>query len=329
MSPLSTDSAARTGSLSVVVAVYNEAESLRELARELLLVLGSLGREFEILFVNDGSSDGSGAILDELARSDARIAAIHFRRNFGQTAALTAGIDHSKGDILIPIDADLQNDPADIPRLLAELEKGYDVVSGWRQDRQDAAATRVLPSRVANWLIGRATGVRLHDYGCTLKAYRREVIEGVRLYGEMHRFIPVYAHQQGARVTELVVHHRPRRFGSSKYGLERVIKVMLDLFLLKFLVSYSAKPIYVFGGFGLACLGLSLAPIGLAIYFKVTPIPEHHKDFVQTPLPVIAAVLILVGFLALLLGLLAEMLMRTYFESQGKPTYLVRKITRG
>lgn len=312
--------------VSVVVAVYCEEDSLHELHRELTATLERLGRPYEILFVNDGSTDGSGDIIDEIAALDPRVMGIHFRRNFGQTAALTAGIDHARGSVIVPIDADLQNDPRDIPKLLARLDEGIDVVSGWRRDRKDRSLTRVLPSRVANWLISRITGVRLHDYGCSLKAYRREVIEGVRLYGEMHRFIPVFAHLQGGRVAEEVVHHRPRRHGKSKYGLERIGKVALDLLLVKFLATYSAKPIYVFGGFGLLCLFASLAPILLAVYFKFSPIPELQKDFVETPLPVMAAVLILVGFLALLQGLLAEVLMRTYFESQGKKTYLVRRI---
>ena len=313
-------------SVSVVVPVHNEAASLRELHGELTEVFRRWERTYEIIFVDDGSTDDSGAVLDQLADSDDAVVVIHFRRNFGQTSALAAGIDQSTGAILVPLDADLQNDPADIPALVEKLEEGFDVVSGWRKDRQDRALTRTLPSRCANRLISWISGVRLHDYGCSLKAYRREVVEDVRLYGEMHRFVPIYADMQGGRITEMVVGHRPRRHGSSNYGLGRVFKVVLDLMLVKFLASYSMKPIYVFGGFGLASLGLSSAPILLSIYFKIQPDASYQKDFVETPLPVIAAVLILVGFVALLQGILAEVLMRTYFESQGKRPYLIKSI---
>jgi glycosyltransferase involved in cell wall biosynthesis len=313
--------------VSIVLPVFNEAESLRELHGELRAALATWNRPYELVFVNDGSTDDSAAVLDELAAQPG-IRVVHLRRNFGQTAALTAGIDHASGGVIVPLDSDLQNDPADIPKLVAKLDEGFDVVSGWRKNRQDAAFTRVLPSRVANWIISVATGVRLHDYGCSLKAYRRDVIEGVRLYGEMHRFIPVYAAQQGGRVTEMVVNHRPRRFGVSKYGLGRVFKVTLDLLLVKFLTTYSSKPIYLFGGFGLICLLLSLAPIALAIFYKLMPMGHRlHKDFVETPLPVIASVLVVTGFLSILLGLQAEMLMRTYYESQGKRTYLVARVS--
>lgn len=319
------DSTASVPRVSVVVPVYNEEDTVEPVYSEVRQSLESAGIEFELLFVNDGSYDRSPELLDSLAERDPRVSVIHFRRNYGQTAAMTAGIDHSRGQVIVPIDADLQNDPADIPLLLAELEKGFDVVSGWRKDRQDHALTRTLPSRCANWLISVISGVHLHDYGCTLKAYRREVIEGVRLYGEMHRFIPIYARMQGGKVTEMVVRHRPRQFGVSKYGVGRIYKVILDLILVKFLVSYSAKPIYVFGGFGLLCLLGSLVPIAASVFYKFAP-GEMQKDFVETPLPAMASVLILVGFLALLQGLLAEVLMRTYFESQGKRPYLVKSI---
>lgn len=315
--------------ISIVVPLYNEEESVPVLHEELKRAIGRLGRPYELVFVNDGSTDQTEAIVDRLVQDDPRASVIHFRRNYGQTAAMAAGIDHARGAIIIPMDGDLQNDPADIPALVARLEEGFDVVSGWRKDRQDKALSRRLPSRCANWLISWISGVRLHDYGCTLKAYRREVIADVRLYGEMHRFIPIYANMQGGRVTEMVVHHRPRRFGRSKYGLNRVFKVVLDLLLVKFLASYAAKPIYVFGGFGLACLAGSLAPILMALYFKFTPVAAHHKDLVETPLPLIAVAMILVGVLALLQGLLAEMLMRTYFESQGKRTYVVKRVRSG
>jgi glycosyltransferase involved in cell wall biosynthesis len=314
--------------MSIVIPVFNEADSLRELHAEIRSALSSWNRPYEIVYVNDGSADESAGVLDELAK-EAGVKAVHLRRNFGQTAALTAGIDHADGSVIAPLDADLQNDPADIPRLVAKLDEGFDVVSGWRKNRQDKAFTRVLPSKVANGIISIGTGVKLHDYGCSLKAYRREVIEGVRLYGEMHRFVPVYAAMQGGRVTEMVVNHRARRFGKSKYGLGRIFKVTLDLMLVKFLASYSSAPIHLFGGFGLVCLLLSILPTGLAIFFKLMPFGHAwHKDFVETPLPVIASVFLVTGFLSILLGLQAEMLMRTYYESQGKRTYLVARVTR-
>lgn len=321
--------AEQTDAISVIVPVYNEAESLPELHRELLAALERTSHPFEIVYVNDGSTDPSGDALDRISQGDDRVTVLHFRRNFGQTAAVAAGIDHATGSLIVPIDGDLQNDPADIPALIAKLKEGYDVVSGWRKHRKDNSFTRTLPSRIANGLISTISGVRLHDYGCTLKVYRREVIEGVRLYGEMHRFIPIYAAMEGGKVTEMPVNHRPRRFGKSKYGLNRIFKVLLDLLLVKFLASYSAKPIYIFGGFGLFCLAFSVVPIGMAVFFKFNTIPGWQKDFVTTPLPVIAAVFILVGFLAVLQGLLAEVLMRTYFESQGKKIYLIKSIRRG
>jgi len=312
--------------ISVLAPVYNEVDSLERLIEEITQVLLKADYEFEIVLINDGSTDGSEELIDSLTEKDPRVRAIHFRRNFGQTAAISAGMDHARGEIIVPIDADLQNDPADIPRLIERLDEGFDVVSGWRKDRKDRALTRVFPSKCANWLISAISGVKLHDYGCSLKAYRREVIEGVRLYGEMHRFIPIYAAMAGGKVAEITVNHRPREFGQSKYGLERIVKVLLDLVLIKFLSSFSAKPIYVFGGFGLGCLIFSLVPVALAVFFKFTAVPDLQKDFVETPLPVVAAVFVLVGFLALLQGLLAEMQMRTYFESQGKRPYLIRRI---
>jgi glycosyltransferase involved in cell wall biosynthesis len=318
--------------LSVIVPVFNEAESLPLLDAELRAALDP-GGAWEVVYVNDGSTDGSAAALDALAARHANVVVVHFRRNLGQTAAMMAGFDHAAGDVLAPLDADLQNDPADIRRLAERLNDGFDVVSGWRRHRQDAALTRTLPSRLANRLISAFTGVRLHDYGCSLKAYRRDALEGVRLYGEMHRFIPVYAAMRGARVGEVEVNHRARRFGRSKYGLGRVGKVLLDLLLVKFLAAYSQRPMYVFGGFGLGCWLASL-PISLAVFFKLMPFdPAHpkggwHKDFVETPLPVIAAALVLAGFLGILLGLQAEMLMRTYFEAQGKRTYVVDRVVR-
>ena len=255
---------------------------------------------------------------------DARVRIIRFRRNFGQTAALSAGIDHALGDIIVPMDGDLQNDPIDIPRLLEKIDEGYDVVSGWRVNRQDPIGRR-LPSQIANRLISWISGVRLHDYGCSLKAYRRDVLEDVRLYGEMHRFVPIYASWQGARVTELPVTHHPRTRGKSNYGIERTIKVVLDLIVVKFLSSYATKPIYVFGGFGVVSLMLAVLTFLWMLYYKVMGL----KDFVQTPLPMVVAMFLLVGCLGVLLGLVAELSVRTYYESQGKRTYSIRSIEGG
>jgi glycosyltransferase involved in cell wall biosynthesis len=308
--------------LSVIVPLFNEEENVQLLCDELISELQKLGKTFEVLLVDDGSTDGTYPLLAAIARADPRILVIRFRRNFGQTAALAAGIAHSRGDVLVPMDGDLQNDPADIGRLLAKVDEGYSCVSGWRKDRKDKALTRRFPSMIANWIISRFGGVSLHDYGCTLKAYRREVIEGVRLYGEMHRFIPIYAAWEGARVTELAVNHRARRFGTSKYGLGRVVKVMLDLMVVKFLFQYITKPIYVFGGFGVLALLGSIAAAGLAVYFKLSGL----KDFVSTPLPLLSAMFFLVGVLSVLMGLLAELVVRTYYESQDKRPYLIASI---
>jgi len=309
--------------LSIVVPIYNEEENLRLLYDELVSELQKLGQSYEILLVDDGSTDRSPEIALELARKDPCLTLVRLRRNFGQTAALSAGIERAQGEVIVPMDGDLQNDPADIGRLLAKMnEGGYECVSGWRKHRQDKAVTRRFPSIVANKLISWISGIQLHDYGCTLKAYKRNVIEGVRLYGEMHRFIPVYAAWQGARVTELAVNHRARRFGRSKYGLNRVLKVLLDLLVVKFLFQYMTKPIYVFGGFGIAAILGSFLAAALALYFKLA----HLKDFVSTPLPLLAALLFLVGFLSILMGLLAEISIRIYYESQGKRPYLVASV---
>lgn len=310
--------------VSVLVPVYNEEESIPACYEELTTALKQWHRAYEVVFVNDGSTDGTGKALDELARKDHRVRVVHFRTNYGQTAAVTAAIDYSRGSILVPMDADLQNDPADIPALVGKLENGFDVVSGWRKNRQDPLS-RVVTSRCANWLISLVSGVPLHDYGCSLKAYRRDVIADVRLYGEMHRFIPIYARMSGGRVTEMVVGHRPRKKGKSKYGFERVFKVVLDLLVVKFFLSFAAKPIYVFGGFGILCLLASLLPAGLAVFYKLSS-GDLHKDFVETPLPIAAATLALVGFLATLQGIIAEVLMRTYFESQGRRPYRVKAL---
>jgi glycosyltransferase involved in cell wall biosynthesis len=299
--------------------VYNEAENLPLLYDRLRSTLDSIASPWEILLVNDGSRDRSGDVLDELAAKDPRVKVIHFRKNFGQTAAMMAGVDHARGDVIIPMDADLQNDPADIPRLLEKLNQGYDVVSGWRKDRKDHAIKRNLLSRLANKLISVISGVHLHDYGCSLKAYRRSVIKGVKLYGEMHRFIPIYASWSGARITELPVAHHPRKFGTSKYGIDRVVKVLLDLIVVKFLARYSQKPMYVFGSVGIVSLAVSFLSGIWAIYLKIF----EDTPFVATPLPLLVVMAFLTAAMCVLMGLLAELIMRTYFESQGKSTYLI------
>jgi dolichol-phosphate mannosyltransferase len=312
----------RFGSLSVVVPVYNEAGNIRPLCSALVEVLDGIGLRYEIILVNDGSVDGS---LDEMRRAAAefrRIAVIDLLRNYGQTASLMAGIDHAAGDVIVPIDADLQNDPADIPAMLAKLGEGYDVVSGWRKDRQDGAIRRKLASRIANRLISMISGVHLHDYGCTLKAYRRDAVKGFRLYGEMHRFLPIYATWLGAKVCEIPVRHHPRRIGKSKYGLERVFKVVLDLIVVKFLDRYFVKPIYIFGGFGILALATSILCLALMLYWKFV----EGIAMIRTPMPVLAAMTFLVGIVSILMGLLAEILVRIYFESQQRTAYTVRSV---
>lgn len=306
--------------LSIVIPVYNEEDNVGPLYARLSSALRDIGTDYEVIVVNDGSSDATESNLKAVAAKEPRFKVVNFRRNFGQTAAMMAGIDFASGEIIIGLDGDLQNDPADIPRLLDKLAEGYDVVSGWRSNRKDAALKRNLPSRIANWLISRMSGVQLHDYGCTLKAYRKEVVKGVRLYGEMHRFIPIYASWQGGRVTEIPVNHFPRIHGRSKYGLERVIKVVLDLVVVKFLASYANKPIYVFGGFGLFSIALSFLAGLLAVYLKVF----ESRSFISTPLPLLVALAFITGVMSILMGLLAEIIMRTYYESQGKQVYLVK-----
>ncbi len=309
--------------LSIVVPVYNEEKNLPELFDQVLEALKDADFDWDITFVDDGSKDGSVRVMKELQSSHSnRVRNVVFRRNYGQTAAITAGIDQSDGDIVVLMDADLQNDPADIPLLLAELEKGYDVVSGWRKDRQDNKLTRTLPSRFANQLISSTTGVHLHDYGCTLKAYRRDVLDNINLYGEMHRFIPVYADDAGAKISEVVVRHHPRKHGKANYGLERTFKVVLDLITVKFLMVFSKKPIYLFGGvgFGMMVIGLALF-IWLGIRRIVTQIGVLTSPWFQ-----IGVMMFLLGFIAILMGLIAELLMRTYFESQKKKTYTIREV---
>jgi glycosyltransferase involved in cell wall biosynthesis len=305
--------------ISVVIPLFNEAENVHALLDELFLELAKLGRSYEVICVDDGSRDGTFAELATIAAKRRELRVIRFRLNFGQTAAMSAGIEAARGEVIIPMDGDLQNDPADIGRLLTKLDGGLDVVSGWRKDRKDREFARKLPSRIANRLISVISGVRLHDYGCSLKAYRRAVLSDVKLYGEMHRFIPIYARWQGARVGELEVNHRPRRSGRSKYGLSRTFKVVLDLMVVKFLASFATKPIYVFGGFGLLSFACAAVAFLWALYYKLAGL----KDFVQTPLPLLTVMFVLVGALSLLMGLLAELVVRTYYESQDKRPYLV------
>ncbi|MBK7383434.1 MAG: glycosyltransferase family 2 protein [Flavobacteriales bacterium] len=306
--------------VSLIVPIYNEAQSVPLLMERVGAALANM--DHEVILVNDGSSDGSWEAIEQVCAVDPRVKGIDFRRNFGQTAAINAGIQTATGDILVLIDSDLENDPADIPMLLAKLEEGYDVVSGWRKDRwKGSFLTRKLPSLLANTLISKVSGVRLHDYGCTLKAYRRDVIKDVALYGQMHRFIPVYCSWQGGRVGEVPVSYHPRRFGKSNYGLFRTYKVVLDLLLVKFLDKHMTKPIHFFGGIGFLSFIVALFAGGLALYFKVT----GQKDLVETPLPVITAMFFIVGMLMILMGVLAEMMMRVYFESQRKTPYSIRR----
>jgi dolichol-phosphate mannosyltransferase len=307
--------------VSIFLPVYNEEPNLMPLHAKLDEALKTLDRSAEIVYVDDGSTDGSLKILREIAAVDPRVRVVALRRNYGQTAAMAAGIDAASGRVLIPMDADLQNDPVDIQRLLQKLDEGYDVVSGWRKNRQDKMVTRKIPSMLANRLISWIGGVPLHDYGCSLKAYRRESLQDVRLYGEMHRFIPIYASWAGARVTEIPVKHHARTMGKSKYGLSRTLKVVFDLMTIKFMASYQTKPIYVFGMFGMLAFAISLLAGLYAVFLKII----HKADFVQTPLPILAIVMFAVGVQFLLMGLLAEMLVRTYHESQAKSIYAVRE----
>lgn len=306
--------------VSLIIPVYNEEESLPQLLQKLYCLREKLP-DMEAVFVDDGSKDGSFDLLKDAAGQHDYLKIIQLARNTGQTAAIQAGIDHAIGDVLVFLDSDLQNDPSDIPAMLAKLDEGYDVVSGWRKERKDDAIKRNLPSRIANWVISRVSGVHLHDYGCTLKAYRKNVIKNVRLYGEMHRFIPIYATWQGARVAEMPVTHHARQYGQSKYGLERIFKVILDILVIKFLDRYLTKPIYVFGGFGIVAFILSFLTLLWALILKFTGGPT----LIETPLPLFSGIAFLLGFISILLGLLAEVLSRTYFESQHRTPYIVGK----
>ena len=309
--------------VSVVVPLLNEQDNIKLLYEQITQTLTDK-YDYEIIFIDDGSNDNSYTVLSRLQKADNKVRVICFRRNFGQTAALSAGFAHTRGKIVIALDADLQNDPADIPEMIAKLNEGFDVVSGWRKKRHDNAITRLLPSIIANWLIAKITGVKLHDFGCTLKAYRREILAETKLYGEMHRFIPALASWSGARICEIVVNHRPRTAGVAKYGLGRTLKVILDLITVKFLGSFSTKPIYIFGGMGLAsALGATAA--GLAVIYQKFISPSH-LSMNKNPLLVLTAMLITATIQFILMGLLAELLVRTYHESQNRPTYVIREI---
>jgi len=309
--------------LSLILPVYNEEESLPHLQDAIHSALDNQSFDWEVIYVNDGSTDQSLPILEKIAGDDPQhVRVVALRRNFGQTAAIAAGIDHSSGDVIVLSDADLQNDPADIPAMVEKIEQGYDVVSGWRKNRQDTFLTRVLPSKMANWLISNVTGVHLHDYGCTLKAYRREVLTGFRLYGEMHRFIPAYAYSVGARMIEMPVHHHARKYGKTKYGLTRTLKVVLDLFTVKFLLSYANKPIYLFGGTGLALIIISALVYILLMIRRIF----FQVEVLTSPFFQMSTMFTILGFQSILMGLIAELLVRTYHESQAKPTYTILKV---
>ncbi len=307
--------------VSIVIPCYNEEASLPEALAETTAMLDSAGLDGEVVVADDGSTDASFSRAAEAAEADPRIKVVRLRRNFGQTAAMVAGIDRASGDVIVPMDADRQNDPADVPRLLEQIEAGYDVASGWRKRRQDAALTRRLPSWAANRLISAISGIRLHDYGCTLKAYRREVMDEVRLYGEMHRFIPIHAAWAGARVTEVVVNHRARTAGTSKYGLSRTFKVLLDLITVVFLGRFSTKPLYFFGSLGMLLCGCGMLAGAETLVEKLAWGVKVHTN----PVILLAVFLFLAGMQLVLIGLLAEILTRTYHEATGRPIYLVRE----
>jgi glycosyltransferase involved in cell wall biosynthesis len=307
--------------LSVVIPVYNEVDNIPLLHKAIHQALKSVKYSWEMILIDDGSQDSSPGALEKLAHKDPKfVKVILLRRNFGQTTAIAAGIDHANGDIVVMMDADLQNDPVDIPGMVAKIDEGYDVVSGWRYERKDNLV-RILPSRIANKLISWITGVHLHDYGCTLKAYRREVLAGFRLYGEMHRFIPAYAGSVGAKIIEVRVNHHPRKYGKAKYGLERTTKVILDLMTVKFLSSYASKPNYLFGGLGLIMMAISV----LIVIFLVINRLVAGEHIVRSPLLQMSVMLFILGVQSILLGLIAELLVRTYHESQKKATYTIRK----
>lgn len=311
--------------LSVVVPVFNEEESLEPLLREIREALDPLGKSYEVIVVDDGSSDGTFALLSRLHKTEPRIQALRFKRNFGQTAAVAAGLAHAQGEIIVAMDGDGQNDPKDIPALLRKMDEGFDLVSGWRSPRQDPFWSRRLPSLMANGLISWMTQVKIHDYGCTLKAIRREVAKELKLYGEMHRFIPAIAYERGARIAEIKVHHRPRRWGKSKYGIARTFRVILDLLTVKFLLSYATRPLHVFGLIGLMSGGAGFL---IGVYLTMQKI-LYQYEIGGRPLLLLAVLLMLIGFQFITMGLLGEMLARTYHESQNKPIYVIKEVLNG
>jgi glycosyltransferase involved in cell wall biosynthesis len=311
-----------TPEISLVIPVYNEEDNLVPLYEKVVEVLDPLGIRFELILVDDGSRDHSLDRLRELVDRDSRVIAVELRRNFGQTAAMAAGIDQAEGEFVVTLDADLQNDPTDIPAMLAKAREGFDIISGWRKNRQDDFLSRTLPSKIANQLISFITGTYLHDYGCTLKVYRRDALQGLNLYGEMHRFLPALVARHGAKIEEMAVGHHPRLHGVSKYGIGRTFKVILDLLTVKFLTSYSTKPIYVFGGFGMILFATGILTAVGMIYAKLV----HGISMILTPLPSLSAMLIILGMQSLMLGLLAELVIRTYHESQNKKIYAVRNV---
>jgi len=308
--------------ISLAIPIHNEQENIESLYTDLIAVLEPIGSDFEIIFINDGSDDESARTIDSLAEQDRRVKAVHLLRNYGQSSAMMAGFDHASGDIIIAMDGDNQNDPADIPRLLNKIDEGFTVVSGWRKDRKDALLSKIIPSKIANWLISKITGVKLHDYGCSLKAYRKDVLKDVRLYGEMHRFIPVFTAWKGAKVIEIAVSHRPRRFGASHYGFSRITSVLLDIVLVRFFDRHLQHPIHLFGGFGIINLLLAFISFVIMFYYKFW----GGKTFIETPLPTLVVLFFLIGAVSTMMGILAEIVMRTYYESQEKRPYLIDRI---
>ncbi len=307
--------------VSIVLPIYNEEKNIPILYKEIIETCRNSNYDYEIIAVNDLSTDSSLKILSDLAHKNSQLKVVSFKFNVGQTAAMSAGIHYASGDIIIPMDSDLQNDPRDIPKFIDKIHEGYDVVSGWRKDRKDFTLSRKIPSKIANIIIGYITGVKIHDYGCSMKAYRRDLIQDIKLYGEMHRFIPAYARWQGGRVTEIVTHHRPRIHGKTNYGISRTFKVLLDLVVVKFLSRYLNKPIHFFGGVGFISLAIGIVAGLSSIFLKIF----YVKSFVSTPLPVFSALFVIVGVQLVAMGIIAEMLMRVYYESQDATPYKIRE----
>ncbi len=307
--------------ISIVIPAYNEEDNIPILYEKLKGVLERLGREYEIIFVDDGSVDRTWERLKEIAEKDQRVKLIRFRKNYGQTAAMYAGFQHATGEVIITLDADLQNDPEDIPMLLQKLEEGYDIVSGWRRDRKDPFLSRRLPSMIANWIISKVTGVELHDYGCTLKAYRADIIKRLELYGDMHRFLPALTKRLGAKITEIPVRHHPRLYGKSKYGIGRTIRVILDIFLVKFLNEYINKPMYVFGTFGFILLSLGLLALFYLVFLKLF----LDQDIGRRPLLILSVLFILAGIQLISTGVIAELLVRIYYRTKEDKPFVVEE----